>query len=149
MKRISRLLLCLFLLASCSVNQIRSSEETIEKYNAALISDKKLAAQFWSNAVYRPEEVDASIISCLRKMGSNYSQAKFTLLGSKAYKTWVFSGTIFKDVVEVDVGVMIPAPPAQKSDLVAGQPKALRQLSYLAEFDGKYGIIQSEIREVK
>lgn len=149
MKRISSFLLCLLLLASCSVNQIRNSEETIEKYNAALISDKKAAAQFWSNAVCKPEDVEAVINSHLRKMGSNYSQAKFTILGSKAYKTWVFSGTIFKDVVEVDVGVMIPAPPTQKTDLVAGQPKALRQLSYLAEFDGKYGIIESQIREVK
>ncbi len=150
MKRISSLFFCLcLLLTSCASSGIKNSEAVIEKYNAALVSDRKTAAEFWSKAVFKSDDVEAVINSHLRKMGTNFAQAKFTILGSKSYKTWVFSGTIFKDVVEVDVAVMVPPPAAQKSDLVAMQPKALRQLSYLAEFEGKYEIIQSEIREVK
>ncbi len=149
MKKIFSFVLCLLVASGCAQAIIGRSENAVRDYNRVWTTDRKAGFDFWTKQVYKDTELEAIVNSHLRKLGKNAGEARFEILGSKLYKTWVFSGTIFKDVVEVDALVKVPPPAPEKGDLIQETPKTFRQLSYLAEFDGRLQIIQSEIREDK
>jgi hypothetical protein len=149
MKWISSLILASVLFVSCSGSLVQNAQGLVIYYDKQLVSDSSAAMKLWHTSSFKPGELEANIDVAKRKLGSEIASAKFEVMGSKVYKTWIFSGTIYKDTVEVDIKITIPPQTAQKGDLIAPQPVVLRQLTYVAEIDGQLLIVESQMSEVR
>jgi hypothetical protein len=147
-KAFSAILTCM-LLASCVQGNIDLAQDLVQEFNNTMVSDQKKAASFWCDAVYKAEEIEAIVKAQANVLGDGIQSAKFEVLESKSYKTWVFAGVIYKEAVEVDVLIRIPPTPPKEGDILTPSPKSYRQLTYVVDVDGQQKIIQSQIREVK
>lgn len=148
MKRIFSILVCMVVLCSCSGGLPEQAKDFVGQYNVKLTTDTPAALTFWSTDVFKTDEVSANIDLQLRDFGPDPAKARFEILGAKTFKTWVFSGTIFKNVVEVETKVVVPSIP-QKGDLIQNQTRVFRQLTYITSVDGSLKILESQMREMK
>jgi hypothetical protein len=127
---------------------IEEAKEYVVSYNARLTTDTSAALTFWSSDIFKADEISANIELQLRDMGIEAKKARFETIGAKSYKTWVFAGTIFKDIVEVETKVVVPQGKAS-DDSSQGTMKVFRQLVFVGRFDGQLKIIESQLREMK
>lgn len=148
MKKTFSVLACVLVCCSCSNSLLDGAKDFVGQYNAKLTTDTPGAITFWSTDVFKMDEISANIDLQLRDFGSDPAKVRFEILGAKTYKTWVFSGTIFKDVVEVETKVVVPSIP-QKGDLIQNQTRVFRQLTYVASVEGSLKILESQMREMK
>ncbi|NTU61711.1 MAG: hypothetical protein HGA95_05270 [Caldiserica bacterium] len=148
MKKAFRILVCVLFLCSCSGGLLDRAKDFVSRYDSMLTTDTSAALTFWSSDIFKANEISANVELQVRDFGSDPTKTRFENLGAKVYKTWVFSGTIFKDVVEVETRVVVPSTP-QKGDLVQSQTKVFRQLTYVAEIGGTFKILESQMREMK
>lgn len=148
MKKVFSFIACAAVLCACSAGLLADARDFVAQYNARLTTDTSAALTFWSSDFFKSDEISANIELQIKDMGSSSKNARFETLSAKAFKTWVFAGTIFKDVVEVETKVVIPQDKSSNgSD--AAQSRVFRQVTYVGFFDGKPKIIESQMREIK
>lgn len=148
MKKVFSCLFCVAMLCACSSGLLANAKDYVGQYNARLTTDTSAALTFWSSDFFKSQEISANIELQIKEMGTNSKNARFETLSAKAFKTWVFAGTIFKDVVEVESKIVVPQDKPSDGNNIA-QSKVFRQITYVGFFDGKPKIIESQMREMK
>lgn len=148
MKKAFSVLACVLICCSCSNGLLDGAKDFVGQYNSRLTADTSAALTCWSSEIFKADEISANVELQIKDLGSVPEKARFEVLSAKVYKTWIFSGTIFKDVVEVESKVVVPSIP-KKGDLIQNQTKVFRQLTYVVIIDGSFKILESQMREMK
>ena len=148
MKKAFSVLVCVLVCSSCSSSLLDGAKDFVSQYNSRLTTDTSAALTCWSSEIFKADEISANVELQIKDLGTDPTKARFEVLSAKVYKTWVFSGTIFKDVVEVESKVVVPSMP-KKGDLIQNQTKVFRQLTYVVKIDGSFKILESQMREMK
>ena len=153
MKKIFSLIAVSIFLVSCSTLQSKA-EDTYMMYRQAW-RDNKISdcVSFWHPAIVKDQrDIIITKQQYIRdELGGLAKTESIQVLGAKTLKTFVFSGAIFNDVVELDVVIRINKiqnmNDRQQRMFKSSESLVIRELVFMCDFEGQMKIIQSQERQ--
>ncbi len=152
MRRSFSVLLVALLLASCG-GPTSQAIEVYAKYRESLrTGDTQGALKYWHPSIINLNE-DLIAKSCIRateEFGGLMKNERVEVIGTKILQTWVFSGIVFHNVIQLDVVIRMPKVeglPQRLEALVATGPLVVREFVHLVDYQGEMRIVNCEMRK--
>lgn len=153
MKKIFSLIIILVLLVSCSSLQNKAEQAYMEYRKAWQENKISESVDFWHPAIVKNQKDD--IITkqqyIRNELGNLAKTESVKILSSKIMPTFVFSGIIFNEVVQMDIVIRINKienmTERHKQMFKDMDSLVIRELVFMCEYEGKMKIIQSQERQ--
>ncbi len=152
MRRSFSVVLVALLLASCG-GPTSQAIEVYTKYRESLrAGDVQGALKYWHPSIISLNEdlIGKSCIRATEEFGELLQNERVEFIGTKTLQTWVFSGIVFHDVVQLDVVIRMPKVeglPQRLEALAAAGPLVVREFVHLVDFQGEMRIVNCEMRK--
>lgn len=153
MKKIFSLIIISVLLVSCSSLQNKAEQAYMEYRKAWQENKISESVDFWHPAIVKNQKDD--IITkqqyIRNELGNLAKTESVKILSSKIMPTFVFSGIIFNEVVQMDIVIRINKienmTERHKQMFKDMDSLVIRELVFMCEYEGKMKIIQSQERQ--
>lgn len=153
MKKTFSILAISLMLVSCSSLHSRAEQAYMEYRKAWRDNKISESVGYWHPAIIanQKEEIITKQQYVRDELGDLAATETVEVLGVKTLPTFVFSGAIFNDVVELDIVIRISKignmTDKQKEMFASGDSLIIRELVFLCDYDGQMKIIQSQERQ--
>lgn len=153
MKKIFSFIIISMLLVSCSTLQDKAEQAYLEYRKAWQENKISESVDFWHPAIIKNQKED--IITkqqyIRNELGNLAKSESVKILSSKIMPTFVFSGIIFNEVVQMDIVIRINKienmTERHRQMFKDMDSLIIRELVFMCEYEGKMKIIQSQERQ--
>lgn len=153
MKKTFSIFVILLLFASCSSLRGKAEQAYMEYRKAWRDNKITESVTYWHPAIVadKKEDIITKQQYVRDELGDLAKTEIIEILGTKTLPTFVFSGVIFNDVVQLDVVIRISKTgnmTEKQIELFAGSDSLIiRELVFLCEYDGQMKIIQGQEKQ--
>lgn len=153
MKKTFSIFAILLTLASCTSLHGKAEQAYMEYRKTWRDNKISESVGYWHPAIIanQKEEIITKQQYVRDELGDLAATETIEVLGVKTLPTFVFSGAIFNEVVQLDVVIRISKienMTEKQKEMFAGKDYLIiRELVFLCEFDGQMKIIQSQERQ--
>jgi hypothetical protein len=153
MKKTFSIFAILLILASCSSLRGKAEQAYLEYRKAWRDNKISESVAYWHPAIIANNKEDIIIKQqyVRDELGDLAKTETIEILGTKTLPTFVFSGAIFNDVIQLDVVIRISKienmSEKQMELFAGGDSLIIRELVFLCEYDGHMKIIQSQEKQ--
>lgn len=152
MKRSFSILVLMLFLISCS-GKANQAIDVYNKYRETLkLNDTQGALKYWHPSIINLNK--DLILKSSRRTIEEFGELLFNelieVIATKRLQTWIFSGIVFHDVIQLDIAIRMPKVknlPHRLEVLVEDAPLVVREFVHLVEFHGEMKIVNCEMRK--